>query len=154
LEGCTQAVNAISSINRVIPRLSSKDQEQTLAGSHQKSHRNLSQRTHPIYLIGPQTHVFVRFKLFRYCKNFGAKNAELVQLMHQFLQRSRVGIFRIKRTRSTLLHSNSCFGAFCIVSLLHELRCKTNRTCAINAQVHAMKSCRNFSQRTHLIHPI
>jgi hypothetical protein len=28
-------VNVVSSINRVIPRLSSKDQEQTLIGSHQ-----------------------------------------------------------------------------------------------------------------------
>jgi hypothetical protein len=28
-------VNVVSSINRVIPRLSSKDQEQTLTGSHQ-----------------------------------------------------------------------------------------------------------------------
>jgi hypothetical protein len=35
LEGCSRAVNIVSSISRVIPRLSSNDQEQTLAGSHQ-----------------------------------------------------------------------------------------------------------------------
>jgi hypothetical protein len=40
------------------------------------------------------------------------------------------------------------------VLLLHELRGKTGRTGGINALVRAMKSRRNFSQRTHLIHPI
>ena len=34
LEGCSRAVNVVSS-NRVIPPLSSKDRAQTLAGSHQ-----------------------------------------------------------------------------------------------------------------------
>jgi hypothetical protein len=35
MEGCSRAVNVVSSINRVIPHLSSKDQEQNLADSHQ-----------------------------------------------------------------------------------------------------------------------
>jgi hypothetical protein len=35
LEGCSRAMNIVSSISRVIPHLSSKGQEQTLAGSHQ-----------------------------------------------------------------------------------------------------------------------
>jgi hypothetical protein len=95
-----------------------------------------------------------RFRPFRYCKNFGAKRAEQVQLMHKFVQRSCVGIFRNERTRSTLLYSNWCFGMFWTFSSVHELRRKTGRTCAINAQVRATKSCRNFSQRTHPIHPI
>jgi hypothetical protein len=36
-----------------------------------------------------------------------------------------------------LLHwlQNSCFGAYRTVPLLHESRCKTGRTSAINAQV-------------------
>ena len=38
---------------------------------------------------------------------------------------------------------------FGFVSLLHETRCKTGRTGAINEEVHATKSHRNFSQRTH-----
>jgi hypothetical protein len=82
-----------------------------------KSCRNFSQWTHPIYLIGLQTHVLVRSRSFCYCTNFSAKRAELVQLMHKFVQRIRVGIFHIERTRSTLLHSNSYFGVFQTVSL-------------------------------------
>jgi hypothetical protein len=46
------------------------------------------------------------YRPFRYCMNFGAKQAELLQLVHKFVQRSRVRIFRIERTRSTLLHTN------------------------------------------------
>jgi hypothetical protein len=43
-----------------------------------KSRRNFPQRTHPIQPIGPQTQVLERFRLFRYCTNFGAKWAKLV----------------------------------------------------------------------------
>ena len=42
-------------------------------------------------------------------------------------------------------------GAFGTVLLPHETRCKTGRT---SAKVRATKSRRNFSQRTHAIHPI
>jgi hypothetical protein len=42
-------------------------------------------------------------------------------------------------------------GAFGTVLLPHKTRCKTCRT---SANVRATKSHRNFSQRTHLIHPI
>jgi hypothetical protein len=51
-------------------------------------------------------------------------------------------------------HQNSCFGAFQTVSLLHESRCKTGRTGAINAQVCKTKLRQNFSRRTHPIHSI
>jgi hypothetical protein len=119
-----------------------------------RSRQNFSQRTHPIHPIGPETHDLWRFGPFRYCMNLDAKWAELLQLMHKFVQRSRVRIFCIERTRSTLLHSNSYFGAFWIVSILHELRCKTSRIGAIKALVRAMKSRWNFSQRTHPIHLI
>src|SRR6185436_10528806 len=43
------------------------------------------------------------------------------------------------------------FRAFGTVWLPYETRCKTGRT---SAKVGATKSCRNFSQRTHPIHPI
>ena len=39
----------------------------------------------------------------------GAKQAELVQ---KFVPRSRVGIFRNERTRSTPFDPKKCFGAF------------------------------------------
>jgi hypothetical protein len=48
-----------------------------------------------------QTHVLGRFGPFRYSPNFGAKRAEPLRLIQKFVQRSRVGIFRKDRTRST-----------------------------------------------------
>jgi hypothetical protein len=74
-----------------------------------KSRRNFSQQTHLIHPIGPQTHVFKRFGPFRYPTNFGAKWAELVPLMHKFVQRSRVGSFHEECTRSTLLDAKLMF---------------------------------------------
>ena len=85
----------------------------------------------------------------------GTKRAELVQ---KFVPRSRIGIFRIKRTRSTLLDPKLTFwcvlyylGAFGTVWLPYGTRCKTGRT---SAKVRATKSCRNFSQGMQPIHPI
>ena len=64
----------------------------------------------------------------------GANRAELVQ---KFVPRSRVGIFRNKRTRSTPLDPKLTFwcvtyylGAFGTVWLSHETQCKTGRTSA------------------------
>jgi hypothetical protein len=82
-----------------------------------RSRRNVLRRTHPIFPIGPGTDVFGHFGPFRYCTNFGAIHAALVQLTHNFVQRSRVETFRNERTRSTLLDSN--FGA--LVRLVHKL---------------------------------
>src|SRR6185312_3162817 len=83
------------------------------------------------------------------------KRAELVQ---KFVPRSHVRIFRHKRTRSTPSDPKLTFccvsyylGAFGTVWLPYETRCKTGRTCA---KVGATKSRRNFSQQTHLKHPI
>jgi hypothetical protein len=108
------------------------------------SRLNFSQRRHLIHPIGPQTHVFGHFRLFRYCMNFGAKRVsfamnapdppigpqthvlghlrpfryytnfsaervELVLLMHKFVIRSRVGIFRNERTRSTTFNPKHMF---------------------------------------------
>ena len=85
----------------------------------------------------------------------GAQQAELVP---KFVPRSRVGIFRNERTRSTPLDPKLTFwcissylGAFRTVWLPYETRCKTGRT---SAKVRATKSRRMFSQRTHSIHPI
>ena len=85
----------------------------------------------------------------------GAKRAELVQ---KSVPRSRVGIFRNERIRTTPLDPKLTFwcvsyylGAFGTISLPYETRCKTGRTCA---KVRPMKSRRNFLQRTHPIHTI
>ena len=68
----------------------------------------------------------------------GANRAELVQ---KFVPRSRVGIFRNKRTRSTPLDPKLTFccvlyylGAFGTVWLAYETRCKTGRTSAIGVK--------------------
>ena len=85
----------------------------------------------------------------------GAKHAELVQ---KFVPRSGIGIFRNQCTRSTPFYPKLTFwsvsyylGAFGIVWLPYETRSKTGRT---SAKVRATNSRRNFSQRTHPIHPI
>src|SRR6185436_9159248 len=72
--------------------------------------------------------------------------------------RSRFGIFRNECTQSTPLDPKLMFwcvlfylGALRTVWLPYETRCKTGRA---GAKVRATKFCRNFSQQTHLIHPI
>jgi hypothetical protein len=67
------------------------------------SHRNFSQWTHQIHPIGPESHVLVHFGPFHYMMNFGTKRAELVQLMHKFVQRCCVRCFHNERTRYTPL---------------------------------------------------
>ena len=111
--------------------------------------------------FGASRSVWVHLAMFHYYTKLGAKRVELVQLMHKFVQWSRFGIFRNECTQPTPLDPklmyccvSQCLGAFWIVSLLHEAWCKTGWTGAINAKVFAMKSHQNFSQRTHLIHPI
>ena len=75
----------------------------------------------------------------------GAKWVELVQ---NFVPRSRIGIFRNECTRSTpsdpkltFLYISNYLGAFGTVWLPSETRCKTGRT---SAKVRATKSRRNF----------
>src|SRR6185437_16252103 len=99
--------------------------------------------------------ILVHFGPFGCLMKLGAKWAELVQ---KFVPRSRVGIFRNKRTRSTPLDPKlifwcvSCYlVAFATVWLRYETRCKTIRT---SAKVRATMSRQNFSQRTHPVHPI
>ena len=78
--------------------------------------------------------------------------------IQKFVPRSRVRIFRNERIRSTPLDSKLIFlcvpyysGAFRTFWLPYETLCKTSQT---GAKVRASKSRRNFSQRTHPIHPI
>jgi hypothetical protein len=118
------------------------------------SSRNFSQLTHPIHLIRPQTHVSARFGTFRYCTNFGAKWTELEHLMHKFVQRSCAGILRNERTRATPLDAKLMFWSVSEHFVTAKLRCKTGPTSAINGQVSATKSLRNFSQQTHPTHHI
>ena len=99
--------------------------------------------------------IWLHSGLFGSLTKLGAKQAELVQ---KFVPRSRVGIFRNERTRSTPLDTKLTFrsvsyylGAFGTIWLPYEIRCKTGRT---SAKVRATKSRRNFSQQTHPIHPI
>ena len=75
----------------------------------------------------------------------------------KFVPRSRVRIFRNERSRSSPEDPKQMFwcvlfnlGALRTVCLRYETRCKTGRT---SAKVRATKSRRNFSQRTHPIHP-
>jgi hypothetical protein len=77
----------------------------------------------------------VRFGPFRNCTKVDAKLAEIVPLAHKFAKQSRDGIFRNERTRSTPFDPKLILGAFQTVLLLHESRCKTSTTGAINAQV-------------------
>ena len=49
----------------------------------------------------------------------GANQAELVQLMQKFMQRSRIGIFRNKHTRSTPLDPKLMF--WCVRTILVHL---------------------------------
>ena len=73
--------------------------------------------------------------------------------MQKFVPRSRVGIFRNERTRSTPLDPKLRFlcilyylGAFGAIWLPYETRCKTGRT---SAKVRETKSCRTFrNERT------
>jgi len=83
------------------------------------------------------------------------KTAELPQ---KFVPQSRIGFFCNKCTRSAPLDPKLTFwcilhylGAFGMVWLPYKTRCKTCRT---SAKVRETKSHLNFSQRTHLIHPI
>src|SRR6185437_43788 len=98
---------------------------------------------------------WVHSGLFGCLTNLGAELAELVQ---KFVPRSRVGIFRNEHTRTIPLDPKLMFwclsyyfGAFGTVWLPYETRCKTVQT---SAKGRATKSRKNFSLRTHPIHPI
>ena len=77
--------------------------------------------------------------------------------MQKSMQRSRVGIFRTERIRSTPLYPELMFwyvsyylGVFGTIWLPYENQCKMGRT---SAKVRAKKLWRIFTQRMHPIHP-
>jgi len=83
-------------------------------------------------------------------------SAKQAKLMKKFVPRSRVGIFRNERNRSTTLDSKLMF--WCVlyyldafVLLPYKTRCITVRS---GAKVRAMKSCQNFSQRMYPSTPL
>ena len=95
--------------------------------------------------LGAFRTIWVHLGPFDCLTKLGAKQAELVQ---KFVPRSRVGIFRNERTRSTPLDPKLTFWcisyylrAFGTVWLPYETRCKTGRT---SAKVRATKSHRTF----------
>jgi hypothetical protein len=99
--------------------------------------------------------IAVHSGLFGCLIKLGAKQAELLQ---KFVPRSRVRIFRTEHSRSIPLDPKLTFllrsydlGPFGTVWFPYETLCKTGQT---SAKVRATKSRRNFSQRTHPIHPI
>ena len=100
----------------------------------------------PKLIFGVFHTIWVHSGPFGCLMKLGAKRAELVQ---KFVPRSRVGIFRNERTRTTPLEpkllfcciSYYFFGAFGIVWLPYETGCTTGRT---SAKVRAMKSRQNF----------
>ena len=83
-----------------------------------------------------------------------SKRAKLGQ---KFVPRSRVGIFRSERTRSTPLDSKLMF--WCVLYYLdafgqklpYKTQCKTGRT---GPKVRATESRLKFSQQTHPIAPV
>ena len=91
---------------------------------------------------------------FGYLKKLGGKRADLVQ---KFVPRSRVGIFRNERTRSTPFDPKLTFwcisnhlGASATIWLPYKTRGKTGRT---SAKVCAMKSRRNERTRSTPLDP-
>ena len=106
-------------------------------------------------MFGSFRTIWVFLRPFGCLTKLRAKCSEHVQ---KFVPRSRVGILRNERTRSSSLDTKLLFcgilyhlGAFRIVKLPFENRGETFRT---SAKVRAMKSRQNFSQRTHPIHSI
>ena len=98
--------------------------------------------------------IWVHLVPFGCLTKLGAKQAEVLQ---KFVPWSSVGIFYNKPFDPPHWILSSCFGAFrtilCIWDSLlrYNIQFKTGQT---GAKVRAMKSCRNFSQQTHPVHPI
>ena len=71
--------------------------------------RTLSTPLDPKLIFGVFHNVWVHLGAFRYCMKLGANQAELVQQMQKFVQRSRVGIFHIEGTQSISLNPKLSF---------------------------------------------
>ena len=68
--------------------------------------------------------ISVHLAMFRYYTELGVKWIELVQLMHKFLQRSRIKFFTTNAPDPPHWTLNSCFGAFhsvwVLLSMFHN----------------------------------
>ena len=120
-----------------------------------RNERTRSTLLDPYLMFRCISYYLVAFGIVCCITTLSSKWAKLVQ---KIVARSRVGIFRNERTRSTLLDSKLMFwsvlyylGAFGTIWLPYKTRCKTGRSCA---KFRATKSHRNFSQRTYPIHPV
>ena len=124
-----------------------------------KSLQKFSQRTHPIIPLDP-----IMFRCISY--NFGAlgtvwlsykTRCKTVVMVQKFVPRTRIGIFRNERTRSTHLILKNVLVHFikfwCIWDHLVDLQnSMQNGPNWCKSSCH--KRCRNFSQRMHPFHPI
>ena len=105
--------------------------------------------------------VWMYFGLFCYCTNLDTKRAELVQLMQNFLPRSRIGIFRNECTRSTPLDpklifcASHCFWVrFGLFYYCTKLVAKRVELVQLAQKFVPRSHVRIFLQRTQPIHPI
>src|SRR6185369_15824546 len=126
-----------------------------------KSCQNFSQRTYPSTLLNQKlmfdivSYYFYAFGTVRLRYKTQCKTGQIDAKVRATKSRWN---FCDERNRSTPLDSKLMFwcvlyylDAFGTVWLPYKTRCKTGRS---GAKVRAMKSCRNFSQQTHPIHPI
>jgi hypothetical protein len=82
------------------------------------------------------------------------KRAELVKLMHKFVQPSHVGISDNERTRATSLDPKLMFWGVLDLSIAAQTSVKSGRTGVINAQVRATTSRRIFLQQMYPTHAV
>ena len=126
-----------------------------------KSRRNFLQGTHPIHSVRPYTDVLVCFVLFgciwdswlpygTRCKT-GRTSAKVRATKSRWNFSQRKHPIHPLNPKLTFWCVSNYLGAFGTVWLPYETRSKTGR---ISAKIRATKSRRNFSQRTHPIHPI
>ena len=92
-----------------------------------------------LILFGAFCTIWVHLGPFSCLTELGPKLAELVR---KFMPRSRGGIFRNERSRSTPLDLKLTFRRSRTIWLSYETRCKTGRT---SAKVRATKLRRNLS---------
>ena len=107
--------------------------------------------------------VWVHLEPFRYCTKLGAKWANLVQLMQEFVPQSLIRISRNGRSRSTQLDPklmfscvSFCLGAFGTIMLLHKLDAKHSKLVQLVQKFVPRCHIRNFRNecsRSTLLEP-
>ena len=86
--------------------------------------------------------VWVHLELFLYCMKLGAKWANLVQLMQEFVPQSLIRISRNGQLDPKLMFScvSFCLGAFGTIMLLHKHDAKRAKLVQLMQNVHATMS--------------